>query len=62
MKLVRRLTGGGQTIIDFVDVDLSYRIFFIFDMLHTFFMYLRQIVNSLMLSMSPSLRGHNLAV
>jgi len=54
-----KLIGGGKTIIDSADVGLSYRIFFVLGMLHTFFVHLRQIAMSLMLSMSPSSRGHN---
>jgi len=59
---MEKLIGGEQKIIDYVDVGLSYRIFFVLGMLHTFFMHLRQIVKKLMLSMSSSSRGHISAI
>ena len=62
MKLAEELIGDRKTIIDYVDVGLYYKIFFVLGMLHTFFMRLRQIAKSLMLSISSSSRGHNSAI
>ena len=56
---MKKLIGGEKTTIYFVNISLSYKIFFILDMFHTFFMDLRQIAKGLMLSMIPSSRGYN---
>ena len=53
---MEKLVGGEKTNIDSTDVGLSYKIF-VLNMIHTFFMHLRQIVKNLMLSMSPSSRA-----
>jgi len=49
---MEKLIGGEKTTIDSVYIGLSYKIFFVLSMLHTFFMYLRLIAKGLMLSMS----------
>ena len=59
---MKKLTDGGKIIIDSVDIGLSYKIFFVIGMLLIFFMHLRQIAKSLMLSMSSSSIGHNPAI
>jgi len=56
---MEKLIGGEKTIIDYVDIDLSYKIIFVLGMLYIFFMHLRQIAKSLMLSMSSSSKGYN---
>jgi len=58
---LEKLIGGRTTTIDHVDLDLYYKIF-VLSMLYTFLLHLRQITKSLMLSMSPSWRGHNSAI
>jgi len=57
-----KLISGGTTTIDHVDIGLSYKIFFILGMFHTFFIHLRLIAKRLMLSMSPSSRDHHSAI
>jgi len=61
---LEKLIRDGKTAIGSVDIGLSYKIFSVLCMLHTFFIFMRlkQIAKSLMLSMSPSSRGHNLAI
>jgi len=58
---MEKTTGGGKIIIYSVDIGLSYKIF-VFGMLYTSFMHLRQIAKGLLLSMSPNSRGHNSAM
>ena len=52
-----KFIGGEKIAISTISVNLSYKIIFVFCMLHTFFMHLRQITIIPMLSKSPGTRA-----
>jgi len=62
MKLVGQAIGGEKTVISTISVDLSYKIIFVFCMLHIFFMHLRQTTTVPIMSKSPNLRADHSSI
>ena len=57
LSWMEKLIIGGETTINYVDIGLSCRAFFVLGMLHTF-IHLSQIVENPMLSKSPNLSAN----